>query len=395
MNYESDMRSMITKAAKLNKNDNTFTDSVKRPWRPHIQPKEATWKRMQWTLRSMECRSGGLAPTTAKKVATTILTPIIHYSAEIWHHNGDENNEIDEAAIDTWGSILGVSRHGTKYAAMRAELGVLSMVGQRDIQSLAYYNRILNMPTSRLTRQIFDWLATNHGGTEATEAQANWVTTTIPKILRKYNMPKPEAGIDKKQWRKTVTEEVLKLEDNALQAELKKAAQQASTLADLHTYGSRIDGSEPDYIQVRNCWAANRGREIKTRFRLKGKYAFVTDNETRQAASTGRACPCCGHGADTPFHFTMQCQCFKEERQTMNDRISAAISQNDNFGYALKTNNQRFAILMSAGVSPQSDDFAAWRELELALYHFLGTADTKRKQILADRLTDRRGAIPL
>ena len=53
------------------------------------------------------------------------------------------------------------------------------------------------------------------------------------------------------------------------------------------------------------------------------------------------------------------------------------------------------AFLMGEGFSPQHEDFALWRKFELALYHYLGTADTKRKQILADRLSDRRGSIPL
>ena len=90
----------------------------------------------------------------------------------------------------------------------------------------------------------------------------------------------------------------------------------------------------------------------------------------------------------------MQCRAFKEERQIMNARIAAAIPETDKFAYALKTGNQKFAFLMGEGFSPQHEDFALWRKFELALYHYLGTADTKRKQILADRLSDRRGSIP-
>jgi hypothetical protein len=382
---------MINAAGKLRKNGNTFMNRVERPWRPHITPKESTWNRMQWTLRQMECRSGGLTPTMAKKVATTILTPIVHYSAEIWHNEADVNKEIDDAALNTWASILGVSIHGTKHCAIRAELGVLSMSGQRDIQSLAYYNRILNMPETRLTRQVFDWLQTDQSGIAQSEAQANWPAITIPKIMKTYGIELPEAGIAKKNWRAAVYEKVLQKEDKTLQTELKQASQNGGTLADLSEYGSKIE--EPEYIQTRNSWAANRGRELKTRFRLKGKYAFVTDNETRQRISAGRACPCCGRGPETPFHFTFQCPAFKEERRTMDARIATITREDDDFSYCLKTQSQRFGFLMSTGVSPQSDRFPQWRKIELALYDYLGTACAKRKKILADRLTDRQGSI--
>ena len=130
----------------------------------------------------------------------------------------------------------------------------------------------------------------------------------------------PEAGIAKKNWRAAVYEKVLQKEDKTLQTELKQASQKGGTLEDLSEYGSKIE--EPEYIQTRNSWAANRGRELKTRFRLKGRYAFVTDNETRQRISAGRACPCCGRGPETPFHFTFQCPAFKEERRTMDARIA-------------------------------------------------------------------------
>ena len=154
-----------------------------------------------------------------------------------------------------------------------------------------------------------------------------------------------------------------------------------------------MDGSEPEYIQIRNCWVANHGRELKTRFRLKGKYAFATDTDTRKGITAGRSCPCCGCGAETPFHFTMQCNAFKDERRAMESEFATVTSETDSFGFALKTNPQKFAFLMSAGVSPQNPNFKTWRAMELALYRYLYAADNKRKKILADRLSDRRGGI--
>ena len=86
------------------------------------------------------------------------------------------------------------------------------MSGQRDIQSLAYYNRLINMPSSRLTRQVFDWLLTDCDTDAQSPAQENWVKTTIPKIMKKYDIAQPEEGIAKKEWRKSVYEKVLEKE---------------------------------------------------------------------------------------------------------------------------------------------------------------------------------------
>ena len=77
----------------------------------------------------------------------------------------------------------------------------------------------------------------------------------------------------------------------------------------------------------------------------------------------------------------------------MDARIATITREDDDFSYCLKTQSQRFGFLMSTGVSPQSDRFPQWRKIELALYDYLGTACAKRKQILADRLTDRQGSI--
>ena len=77
----------------------------------------------------------------------------------------------------------------------------------------------------------------------------------------------------------------------------------------------------------------------------------------------------------------------------MDCRIADAIREDDSFSYSLKTENQKFAFLMSSGVSPENPKFAQWRKIELALYEFLGVAQAKRKKILADRLPDRQGSI--
>ena len=74
----------------------------------------------------------------------------------------------------------------------------------------------------------------------------------------------------------------------------------------------------------------------------------------------------------------MQCNAFKDERRAMESEFATVTSETDSFGFALKTNPQKFAFLMSAGVSPQNPNFKTWRAMEL--YRYLYAADNKRKR---------------
>ena len=74
----------------------------------------------------------------------------------------------------------------------------------------------------------------------------------------------------------------------------------------------------------------------------------------------------------------------------MDDTISRIIDrEGDVFSYALKTQKQKYAFLMSEGMKLDDARFAHWRQIELAFYRFLYAADKRRKDILADRLSDR------
>ncbi len=45
----------------------------------------------------------------------------------------------------------------------------------------------------------------------------------------------------------------------------------------------------------------------------------------------------------------------------MDCRIADAIQEDDSISYSLKTENQKFAFLMSSGVSPENPKFVQWR----------------------------------
>ena len=91
-----------------------------------------------------------------------MLIPLVHYEAEIWNSCTDEHDALDQEARKTWAKVLGFSPY-MNMTVLRAEAGALSMKGQRDIQSLACLNRVLNMDPTRLTQQVMTIRPTGRG----------------------------------------------------------------------------------------------------------------------------------------------------------------------------------------------------------------------------------------
>ena len=75
----------------------------------------------------------------------------------------------------------------------------------------------------------------------------------------------------------------------------------------------------------------------------------------------------------------------------MDEAIQHIITDGgDDFSFALKTESQKFAFLMGEGIKQDDARYGQFRKIELAFYKFLSAAEKRRKEILADRLPDRR-----
>ena len=75
----------------------------------------------------------------------------------------------------------------------------------------------------------------------------------------------------------------------------------------------------------------------------------------------------------------------------MDETIQCIIDEEgDMFSYALKTESQKFALLMGEGIGQGDDRHCQFRKFELEFYKYLAAAEKRRKTLLADRLSDRR-----
>ena len=118
--------------------------------------------------------------------------------------------EMEQVQTEVGRRLLGVSKKTTK-AAVRGELGWLSLRAQRDIKLLIFWGRLVRMDDSRLAKQIYrsrreqpgrnDWCAQVHETLNSIGLGFKWVNEQVGsekewKILIKGTIQ----ARDEKEW---------------------------------------------------------------------------------------------------------------------------------------------------------------------------------------------------
>ena len=100
-------------------------------------------------LKQNEC----MGYETYTKCCTSCVDPILTYSSEITGYTkGIRLAQIQDRAAR---SFLGLHKFSPK-AAVKAEVGWIDLQVKRKISMLRYWNKLLQMPDSRLVRQVFE-----------------------------------------------------------------------------------------------------------------------------------------------------------------------------------------------------------------------------------------------
>ena len=172
--------------------------------------------------------------------------------------------------------------------------------------------------------------------------------------------------------------------------------------------GASIGGA--CYLSQRNSFALNKGRCIKTANRLGTNELLLEKGRHLGLPRNQRTCPCCGHGVEDAFHFTMKCSAYRTERQRFFDAVEKIINESgeDIFNWRDQSLKERFAFLHSCGLDPKDDgaeaEYAQWRKIEVEFYKFSVAIKSRRKEIIkklppnsrydpADLLSDRWGSM--
>ena len=148
---------------------------------------------------------------------------------------------------------------------------------------------------------------------------------------------------------------------------------------------------------------------IKTRFRLGTNELMLDRGRRMKLAPNQRKCPCCHSNAiETPFHFTMECPAYNNQRRAFFKAIQKATSSSntDHFLWNSKSKEEQFALLMANGISKNDASYPQWRQIETAHFIFNTAAVQHRAKLIrslcdsgeldfnpADLLSDRWGSI--
>ena len=98
---------------------------------------------------------------TYTKLYDSGVTPILEYSCAVWPCA--KANEIDDIQNRAMRYFLGVHKYAPN-AGLSGDMGWIKHSYNRYLCAFRFWNRLLNMEDSRLTKQIFNWDYVNQRG---------------------------------------------------------------------------------------------------------------------------------------------------------------------------------------------------------------------------------------
>jgi hypothetical protein len=163
-------------------------------------------------------RSGRMGVGAGEKVWKALIRPVLEYGAEVWETEHDRLWEEAELMQREMGRrILGCSRRMVNEVVL-GELGWMTMRGRRKKLRLGFWAKILSMKEERWVKKVYEESRRRY----EEEGEKNWCSMTH-EILKEIGLEEAweeqEVGAD---WKDQVGEAVLKKEEEAWQAGMKK-----------------------------------------------------------------------------------------------------------------------------------------------------------------------------
>ena len=101
-------------------------------------------------------RSSGLPLATGERLMLEMLMPALCYGSEVTQLTQYQVAAIESLQASAGGQLLGLPRVRTTHAMVRGELGWVRMAARRDVAQLRFLQRLHTMPTTLLTRIVYD-----------------------------------------------------------------------------------------------------------------------------------------------------------------------------------------------------------------------------------------------
>lgn len=242
--------------------------------------------------------------STYTKLYENCVAPILDYSSGIWGYK--TFSKIESLQNRAQRIFLGVHRFAPALG-VEGDMGWLLRTNQRRLKMLQFWNRLVKMRDTRLTKKVFRW--------EYSNGRHNWCSEVLD-IFRKLNLEF--------------------IYENFMMCDIRRAEEQLRDLENtewkesvlhkpkLRLYRQIKDSKGPDYFTKINLTRME--RSLLSQFRLGILPIEIETGRYRQKPVDERKCPFCKVMVEDELHFLFDCPCYDDIRnQTLIfDRAAAA-----------------------------------------------------------------------
>ncbi|MGH7239954.1 MAG: RNA-directed DNA polymerase, partial [Candidatus Saccharimonadales bacterium] len=127
----------------------------KRGWAKYVERVVSKGRSRLYQLMMVGAHQHGLRPSTGKKLAETIVRPVLEYGAEVLAPTQKQAADIERVMVSAGKLITGLPR-AALCDAVRGELGWCTMAERREVAKLKYFQRLRTLPSGRLVRKVFE-----------------------------------------------------------------------------------------------------------------------------------------------------------------------------------------------------------------------------------------------
>ncbi|MGH7239376.1 MAG: RNA-directed DNA polymerase, partial [Candidatus Saccharimonadales bacterium] len=120
-------------------------------WSEYINRVVKHGSRVVGQMKMIGVHQHGLRPTTGRRLAQSLLFPILEYGNDVLVLNKHQQQQIEAVVMRAAKVICGMSEHATVMSdAVRGELGWHTMAERNEVAKLKYFHRLRTLPNTRL-----------------------------------------------------------------------------------------------------------------------------------------------------------------------------------------------------------------------------------------------------
>ena len=304
--------------------------------------------------------SEGLSLQAGEVIWWSMIVPVLNFGCELW--GAVKCKEMEQVQTEVGRRLLGVSKKTTK-AAVRGELGWLSLRALRDIKLLIFWGRLVRMDDSRLAKQIYRSRREQPG-------RNNWcaqVHETLNSIGLGFKWVNEQVGSEK-EWKILIKGTIQARDEKEWLAEMKRKDK-------LRIYRTlKFELKKEEYLDT---IMDNEERRMMTALRSGTNALRIEVGRWKKEKIEERTCTLCANGdtEDEP-HALLRCSTYERERRLLYKNVLTV----SNYDLKVMQNDEEWLLDMMIGVG--CPDKLRRKNLQIEVARFIAAIFRKRKDLL-------------